>query len=152
MKQKFILLTAAVSVLGLSACGSESPEPVEQIVVREPGQVETATPDAAAVQDAVAVGRAAFAACVACHTVESGEASGAGPNLAGLVGRIAGSVDDYVYSDALKNSGLTWTVEELDAFLADPAAKVPGTTMAVGAVSDAEKRSAIVAYLASLAE
>jgi len=152
VKHTSIALTAAVSVFGLSACSSESPEPVEQIVVREPGQAEAAMSDAAPAQDAVAAGRAAFAACVACHTVEPGEASGAGPNLAGAVGRVAGSVDDYVYSDALKNSGLTWTAEELDAFLADPAAKVPGTTMAVGAVSDAEKRSAIVAYLASLSE
>jgi cytochrome c len=52
----------------------------------------------------------------------------------------------------MTSSGLTWDASELDAFLTNPAAKVPGTTMSAGTVGDAEKRAAIVAYLSSLSE
>ena len=76
----------------------------------------------------------------------------AGPNLHGVVGRADGALDDYAYSDALLASGLTWTQDELDAFLANPTAKVAGTTMVAGAVSDPESRAAIIAYLGSLSE
>ena len=134
--------------LALSACGSPAEAPVEQIVVRQPGAAPVpATPAAG---DLVAAGKAAFAACAACHSAERGGASTIGPNLHGVVGRAAGSVAGFGYSPAMAKSGLTWTERELDAFLANPSGKVPGTAMAAGQVGDAQRRAAIIAYLASL--
>ncbi len=69
-----------------------------------------------------------FAGCIVCHSIECNRA---GPKLGGVVGRRAGSVPDYAgYSDAMKSSNLIWTEEALDAYLANPAAVVPGNGMA----------------------
>ncbi len=151
----------AVSLLTLvAACGGSAEEPpVEQIVVREPGEpaanaTVVANADAAggAAVDLVAKGKAAFGVCSGCHVAEAGEASAAGPNLYGVIGRQAGALDDFGYSDALAGSDITWDVASLDRFLANPTGYVPGTTMVAGQVSDGENRAAIVAYLGSLSE
>src|SRR5690606_36666429 len=79
-------------------------------------------------------------------------ASRAGPGLFRVLGRKAAGVPGYNYSQALTKAGAagkTWTREELDLFLADPAKNVPGTTMPVG-VPDKQARAALVDYLASL--
>ena len=148
MHRSAALLVACLA-LPLAACGSKAEAPVEQIVVRQPGAA-IAPAAASAPGDLVAAGKAAFAACAACHSVQPGGASGIGPNLHGVVGRAAGSVAGFGYSEAMAKSGIVWSERELDAFLAKPAGKVPGTTMAAGQVADAPRRAAIVAYLASL--
>jgi cytochrome c len=91
-------------------------------------------------------GAQAFGMCTACHTVAKGGRNGIGPNLSGLIGRRAGSVPGFTYSAAMKSSGLTWDAKTLDAFLAAPTKKVPGTKMPIS-VSDPAKRAAIIAYL-----
>ena len=88
----------------------------------------------------------AFVACKACHSVVKGQRSGVGPNLNGVMGRSAASLPDFKYSPALKNSQLRWDEKSLDAFLAAPAKKVPGTRMAIG-MADPAKRAAIIDYL-----
>jgi cytochrome c len=88
-----------------------------------------------------------FAVCGACHEVTPGAAS-VGPNLAGVVGRKAGSTD-FDYSPAMKASGLTWTPDQLQAFIVNPAKVVPGTKMDFDGATDADAK-VIVAYLASL--
>jgi len=90
--------------------------------------------------------------CASCHTVDAGLAPLAGPGLFGVVGRKAAGVAGFNYSAALAKAGAagtTWTREELDVFLLDPAKRVPGTTMPVG-VPDATMRGALIDYLASL--
>ena len=151
---KGAIMAVSVLTLALAACGDDpAPDPVEQIVVSEPGKgAGPASNPTAEGTDLVAAGQAAFAACSGCHVAEQGAESMAGPNLYGVVGRKAASLEDFAYSDALKASGITWTDAEIDAFIANPSGKVPGTSMAAGAVSDAETRAAIVAYLGSLSE
>jgi len=97
----------------------------------------------------VAAGAALFKArCAVCHGSGAGDRPGIGPNLAGVVGRKAGSTP-FGYSDALKNSRIVWTTKTLDAFLTAPGALLPGTRMVVE-IDDARERADVVAYLASL--
>ena len=81
--------------------------------------------------------------CTLCH-VEEGE--GQGPNLKGVVGRKAGTAANFPYTDALKASGLTWTPENLDKFLAGPTALVPGTAMPID-LPDPHDRADLIAFL-----
>ena len=135
----------------LAACGSDpAPDPVEQIVVRERGSPVTNTRDA--VTDVAETGEAAFAMCTGCHTAEAGAPSSAGPNLFGVLGREAGALGDFEYSQALVASGITWDAASLDRYLADPEGIVPGTYMAAGAVPENDRRAAIIAYLETLGE
>ncbi|MFP4269941.1 MAG: c-type cytochrome, partial [Alphaproteobacteria bacterium] len=99
----------------------------------------------------VADGESAFSACAACHTAEQGRPDRVGPNLWGVVGAdIAGK--GFGYSDVLAGTEGVWTLEKLDAWLADPMAWAEGTTMAYAGIEDADERAAVIAYLRSLAE
>jgi cytochrome c len=94
-------------------------------------------------------GRAAFVACTGCHSVD-GSAKPTGPTLKGIVGRKAAADAGFKrYSPALRASRITWTAQELDAYLKAPTARVKGTTMMTG-VPDDKRRKAIIAYLRTL--
>lgn len=84
--------------------------------------------------------------CSGCHAAD---ASKEGPRLRGVVGRKAGGVADFQYSDALRNSGITWTEDQLMKWLEDPEALVKDNDMAFRIVN-ADERAALVAYLKSL--
>lgn len=84
-----------------------------------------------------------YQACMGCHSVDENDV---GPMHRGVVGRPAGSVPGYAYSAVLKNSGLTWTPENLDRWLAGPQALVPGAKMYFS-VGSAQDRADIIAYL-----
>lgn len=88
-------------------------------------------------------GKTLYQACEACHSIDQNDL---GPRHRGVVGRAAGSVDDYAYSAALKNSGLTWDEPTLERWLTDPSALVPGTKMFFQ-MSDAQNRADIIAFL-----
>ena len=76
-----------------------------------------------------------------------------GPSLAGVLGRKAGSLASFHrYSDALKRSGIVWNEETLDAWIANPAALVPGNDMRFQGLGDAQMRHNLVAYLQAVAE
>ncbi|VAV87547.1 Cytochrome c2 [hydrothermal vent metagenome] len=150
-----------VLAVSLAGCGSEpAAEPMEQIVVKEPSVLATLpgageTRDNAISEDAPAAegdnmitdGKAAFAQCAVCHTIDKGGPTRIGPNLHGVVGRKAASVAGFQYSSAMKSSGITWTDAELDAFIAGPLKKIPGTKMASAGIPDAAKRAAVIAYM-----
>jgi cytochrome c len=82
--------------------------------------------------------------CSQCHTIGG---VNQGPNLAGVIGRKAGTSAGFPYTPAMKAAGLTWTPANLEKFLANPQALVHGTAMTVTVPSAAE-RANIVAYLA----
>jgi cytochrome c len=91
-------------------------------------------------------GKAAFATCTTCHAIEAG-VNKIGPSLHGVVGRPAGSIAGFTYSDANKNSGITWSQEKLFQYLENPQRVVPGTKMAFPGWSDPQKRADVIAYL-----
>ena len=91
-------------------------------------------------------GEKIFENCRACHAAD-GAANEVGPGLRGVFGRRAGERDDFRYSPALKRSGLTWTVDSLDTFIADPQASVPGNRMPYDGMHDARDRVDLIAYL-----
>jgi cytochrome c len=93
-------------------------------------------------------GQQVFAGCAACHSTDG--TPGVGPTLQGILGRRSGSVPGFPYSSAMKRAQLQWTNEELDKYLANPQAVVPGNVMPFAGMADANQRSMLVAYLARL--
>ena len=115
-----------------------------------------ATPSAKASPEAAASGAGAassppqaFNQCTACHSTAPGKTI-IGPSLAHVYGRKAGTLAGFQYSDAMKGSGLTWNSANLDAYLTNPAGKVPGTLMGFAGIKDAAQRKAVIDYLKTL--
>jgi len=92
-------------------------------------------------------GKAVFEQCAACHSLD-GSGDYDGPTLKGVIGRKAGSLEDYRYSAAMKRSDVTWDAGTLDEYVADPQAFIPGNRMAFAGISDNTQRDDLVAYLA----
>jgi cytochrome c len=105
---------------------------------------------AAAAQD-VEKGAASFKKCRLCHAVGESAQNKIGPALNGLDGRRAGTVADFVYSDAQKNSGIVWGEASFKDYIKDPAAKVPGTKKAFAGIKDEEEAGDLWAYLKQFA-
>lgn len=94
----------------------------------------------------VARGETLYAQCAGCHKLQE---NFTGPKHCGVVGRKAGSLPDFAYSEAMKTSGLTWDVQTLDEFLTSPISYVPGTMMGFAGLLDAQDRADVIAYLQS---
>ena len=101
---------------------------------------------AASAQDAAA-GETVFKKCHVCHNVGEGAKNMVGPELNGVVGRHSGTVEGYNYSDANKNSGLTWDEATLTIYLKNPKAEVPGTKMTFPGLQSDEDIKNVIAYL-----
>ena len=84
--------------------------------------------------------------CSGCHAIDRDKE---GPRLRGVYGRGAGKIPEFPYSDALKNSKLSWDAESLDRWLTNPDQLAPGNDMGFQ-VGSADERKAIIAYLKSL--
>ena len=91
-------------------------------------------------------GKKVFNQCRACHVLDD-KTNRVGPHLGGVIGRKAGSVEGFSYSDAMKNSGITWDEESLEKYLKDPKAAVPGNKMAFAGVKKEEDLKNLIAYL-----
>ena len=107
----------------------------------------TATASAAMAQD-VAAGKSSFNKCLACHAIGEGAKNKVGPELNGLDGRHSGSAPDYNYSDANKNSGITWNKEQFLEYIKDPKAKIPGTKMIFAGIKNEKEANDLWAYIA----
>jgi cytochrome c len=95
----------------------------------------------------VARGELLGLACAACHKFRAEEGTLIGPNLHGVFGRRAGSIEGFAYSPALAQSGLVWTPRAVAAWLENPAGFVEGTTMAFTGYRSAADRRDLIAYL-----
>jgi cytochrome c len=152
---------AAALALLLAACDSDKPntasaaaEPSAMPAVRaagfDPGPVKSAAeyalePELAGAD--VARGELLGLACAACHRFRAEEGTLIGPHLQGVFGRKAASIEGFNYSPALRESGLIWTPRSLEAWLANPAGFVEGTTMPFTGYRSAEDRRDLIAYL-----
>ena len=103
---------------------------------------------AEAVHGDAAAGEKVFAKCRSCHQLGENAKNLIGPELNGVIGRKAASVSGYNYSDAMKNSGLTWDEATFRDYLKNPKAKVPGTKMAFAGLSKDKDIDDLEAYLA----
>jgi cytochrome c len=102
---------------------------------------------AALAQDAAA-GKTSFNKCLACHAIGEGAKNKVGPELNGLNGRKSGTAPDYNYSDANKNSGITWNEAEFKDYIKDPKAKIPGTKMAFAGIKNEKEANDLWAFIA----
>ena len=93
-------------------------------------------------------GKEVYGLCGACHPTDS--SNGAGPGLAGIVGRKAGSAAGFRYSRAMKSSGIIWDDKTLDAYIGEPQRVVPGNVMPFSGIADPGEREDLVEYLKTL--
>lgn len=96
----------------------------------------------------VAHGEEVYQSCQDCHSLDSNDV---GPKHRGVFGRKAGTVPDYSYSKALKNSGITWNADNLDKWLSDPQKLVPGAKMFFH-LEGAQDRADVIEYLKTQAK
>jgi cytochrome c len=89
-------------------------------------------------------GEQIYGRCQACHDLARDRV---GPRHCGLFGRRAGSVPGFVYSPAMKGSGIVWNAQTLDRFLAAPMKAMPGTAMTYDGIADPAERADLIAYL-----
>ncbi len=106
--------------------------PGEAIALMHPGNAEN--------------GKRLFRACAGCHSLNPGEMR-VGPSLAGLIGRKAGSMPRFRYSQALRNSSIVWKERALDAWIANPRRFIPGNRMPFFGVRDPQLRKDLIAFL-----
>jgi cytochrome c len=92
-------------------------------------------------------GKQVFQACAACH---SDKPDALGPSLVGVIGRKAGSRDDFRYSNAMMRAGFNWDAGNLRQYLADPQAKVKGNRMPFSGLADPKDADDVIAYIGTL--
>ena len=98
-------------------------------------------------QDATAGGAVFKKLCTTCHDVGPTAKNKVGPVLNGIDGRKSGSVAGFSYSDANKNSGITWNEAQFKEYIKDPKAKIPGTKMAFAGIKSENEINNLWAYV-----
>jgi cytochrome c len=93
------------------------------------------------------LGEKSFRKCMPCHDIGADAKNKVGPLLNGLAGRKSGSIPGYSYSDANKNSGITWDEAVFKEYITDPKAKIPGTKMIFAGIKNEKERGDLWAYL-----
>ncbi len=97
----------------------------------------------------VAAGKTSFNKCLACHAIGEGAKNKVGPVLNGLDGRKSGTIEGYSYSEANKNSGITWGKDVFLEYIKDPRAKIPGTKMIFAGIKNEKEANDLWAYISS---
>jgi cytochrome c len=110
--------------------------------------VLAASAGAAGAQD-LAAGENSFKKCLPCHAVGEDAKNKVGPVLNGLEGRKSGTIEGYNYTEANKNSGITWSDETFKDYIKDPRAKIPGTKMVFAGIKNEKEVGDLWAYLKS---
>lgn len=158
--RKIVLSTVALtSLFAVSACGGgagneEAPAEtaaVEEVVEEAPAEELPADVAFADLTGDAAAGETVFAQCRTCHLIEEGK-NGVGPSLYGVIGRTAGSIEGFNYSEANAGSGITWTPEIMFEYLEAPREYLPGTRMAYPGLKDPQERADLIAYLQTVGE
>lgn len=162
MRYLGLTITAAVLAAGLAGCGkSATGNQPEQAQTPSSSQPSTTAAEPSEEQKKTLVatlpapyntadlanGEEKFAVCKSCHTLTPGGPDMTGPNLSGVFGRKVATKGGYHYSDALKGQTFAWDPAELDKWLTDPKAMVPGTKMTFVGFKDAKDRVDVIAYL-----
>jgi cytochrome c len=96
----------------------------------------------------VGAGETSFRKCQPCHDVGPDAKNKIGPKLNGLDGRKSGMIEDYNYTDANKNAGITWSAETFKDYISDPRTKMPGTKMIFPGIKNEKEAADLWAYLA----
>ena len=110
------------------------------------GVIVIASSAGALAQD-VAAGETSFKKCLPCHRIGEGAKNLVGPELNGLDGRKSGTAEGYSYTDANKNSGITWDETQFKEYITNPRTKIPGTKMVFAGISSENERNNLWAYL-----
>jgi cytochrome c len=110
------------------------------------GAVIVASASGVLAQD-LAAGETSFKKCLPCHSVGADAKNKVGPVLNGLEGRKSGTIEGYNYTDANKNSGITWDEAVFREYIKDPRAKIPGTKMVFAGIKNDNEVSSLWAYL-----
>ena len=110
------------------------------------GAVIVASASGAWAQD-LAAGENSFKKCLPCHSVGADAKNKVGPVLNGLEGRKSGTIEGYNYTDANKNSGITWGEDVFREYIKDPRAKIPGTKMVFAGIKNDGEIANLWAYL-----
>ena len=133
-----ITITAIIAAVGLVGCQHKPPSERPSVTL------------AAYTQGDADKGKTYYETdCQKCHKLQAGN-NEKGPQLLRIYGAKSALLTDYQYTHALKNSHLTWTVDNLDRYIANPKQTIQGTRMRSEPITDEQKRHDIIAYLATL--
>jgi cytochrome c len=160
MRAAYILSTCALTLV--AACGgagsssADSETSTSETITLAQADVAPAAasgPDLSALpaeyQDAnLNNGRTQWFLCAACHQIANGSTHSVGPDLHGVFGHTAGMNATFpIYSPALKESGIVWSAETINAWIENPRNMLPTTTMIFPGIRDADDRRDLIAYL-----
>lgn len=148
MLKRSISAPVVLLAIMLAACDAQTPQaPTAESATAAAQSIPEKSFDELLASADVDQGKRLFLQCRACHSLEQGGINKVGPNLYGFFGQVAGIVPDFVYSDALKESGINWSPETLDQWLARPSEFLPGNRMVFVGIRKPVDRANLIAYL-----